>query len=53
MELVITLRKKIDTADQGRVIYELVKQRLADHPEVRVQGHVTNHFPREELPDNG
>ncbi|MBA7682974.1 hypothetical protein ES703_91330 [subsurface metagenome] len=48
MNLVITLRKEVDNADQGEVEYEWVKQRLAEHPEVKVTGHITNHFPREE-----
>jgi len=48
MQLIITLIKEVDTAEQGQLLYELVKQRLADHPKVKVQGHVSNHFPREE-----
>lgn len=44
MQLVITLRKEIPDRDTGLQIYELVKQRLADRPDVIVIGHVTNHF---------
>lgn len=48
MNLVITLRKEVPDRDTGKVIYDLVKERLADRPDVKVQGHVTNHFDLEE-----
>lgn len=48
MQLVITLRKDVADRDEGEQIYELVKTRLEDHPEVEVNGHVTNHFDLEE-----
>lgn len=48
MYLVITLRKEVADRDAGKVIYDLVKERLADRPDVEVQGHVTNHFDMEE-----
>lgn len=51
MELVITLRKTVEDPDEGRHIYELVKERLADRPDVKIQGHVTNHFNMEEPPE--
>lgn len=44
MYLVITLRKEVPDRDAGRVIYDLVKERLADRPDVIITGHVTNHF---------
>lgn len=48
MNLIITLRKEVADRDEGHAIYELVKQRLADRPDVIVTGHVTNHFDLEE-----
>lgn len=45
MKLVITLRREVADRDEGEAIYELVKTRLQDHPEVKVNAHVTNHFP--------
>lgn len=48
MQLVITLRKEVEDRDAGKEIYELVKQRLEDRPDVIVTGHVTNHFVLEE-----
>lgn len=48
MQLVITLKKKIDDPEEGRHVYELVKQRLQDREDVEITGHVTNHFNAEE-----
>lgn len=48
MYLVITLRKEVEDRDAGKVIYDLVKQRMTDRPDVEVTGHVTNHFDLEE-----
>lgn len=44
MQLVITLRKEVPDRDQGKEIFDLVKEKLEDHPEIKVTGHVTNHF---------
>lgn len=44
MFLVITLRKEVADRDAGKVIYDLVKARMADRPDVTVTGHVSNHF---------
>lgn len=48
MKLVITLRKDVPDRDSGEAIYNLVKERLADRPDVIVTGHVTNHFDLDE-----
>lgn len=47
MYICITLRKEVDDADQGRTIYDLVKARMADRPDVKVSGNVSNHFQDE------
>lgn len=44
MYLIITARKEVPDKEAGRVIYDLVKQRLADRPDIIVTGHVSNHF---------
>ena len=44
MQIVITLRKEVPDRDAGRAIYDLVKQRLEDKPEIIVTGHISNHF---------
>lgn len=48
MYLIITLRKEVPDRDAGKLIYDLVKQRMADRPDVEVTGHVTNHFDLEQ-----
>lgn len=44
MNLIITLRKEVPDREAGRAIYDLVKQKMADRPDVEIAGHVTNHF---------
>lgn len=48
MYLIITLRKEVPDREAGKVIFDLVKERMADRPDVTVTGHVTNHFDLEE-----
>jgi len=48
MRVVITLTKEVEDRDEGRFIYDLVKNRLADRPDVKVRGLVSNHFTDEE-----
>lgn len=44
MYLVVTARKEVLDATEGKTIYELIKQRMADRPDVELTGHVANHF---------
>jgi len=44
MYIVITLRKEVPDRDAARVIYDLVKERMNDRPDVVVTGHCSNHF---------
>ena len=44
MYVVITLRKEVPDRETGRAIYDLVKSRLEDRPDVEINGHVTNHY---------
>ncbi|GAI98174.1 unnamed protein product [marine sediment metagenome] len=48
MQLVITLRKDVADRDEGKALYDVVKQKLEDRPDIKVTGHVTNHFELEE-----
>ncbi|MBA7649715.1 hypothetical protein ES703_57513 [subsurface metagenome] len=50
MLLTIVLRKEVPDPESGEFLYNLVKERLNDHPEVEVKGHITNHFGEEEEP---
>lgn len=40
----IVLRKEVPDAEEGRRLYDLVKERFADRPDVSVTGNVSNHF---------
>lgn len=44
MQVIITLRKEVPDRETGRAIFDLVKERLADQTDVKVTGHVSNHF---------
>lgn len=45
--LLITLRKTVETVEQGNDLYQLVKQWLADTPDVIITGRVTNQLEDE------
>jgi len=40
MKLTITLRRDCETLDQARSLYQAVKAKLADQPEITVGGHI-------------
>ena len=44
LNLIITLRKEVPDTETGRAIFELIQNRLLDHPEVSITGHITNHL---------
>lgn len=48
MYIVITLRREVPDRDTARQIYDLVKQKMADRPDVKISGHATNHFDLED-----
>jgi len=50
MFLVITVRKEVVDREAGKLIFELVKQKLSDRPDITITGHVTNHFDLNEEP---
>jgi len=45
--LTITLRKEVETSEEGRIIYDLVKQRLADRPDVKISGSCSTQYDLE------
>jgi len=44
MQIIITLRKEVPDQAAARAIYDLIKQKMADRPDVKVTGHCSNHF---------
>ncbi len=47
MELVVTLRKEVADQPEGEALFEFVKDKLKDKPDVKVTGMVNNHFVNE------
>lgn len=47
MFLIITLRKEVQNREEGRAIYDTVKSRFEDKPDIGINGHVSNHFDLE------
>lgn len=50
MYLVITLRKEVPDRAAARILFDIVKTRMADRPDVTLTGHCTNHFDLDEEP---
>jgi len=48
MQLTITLRREVADEDSGEVIFQLVKTKLADHPEIKITGSVQKNMPEDE-----
>ena len=48
MYLIITLRREVPDRDTARQIYDLVKTKMEDRPDVEISGHASNHFDLEE-----
>jgi len=44
MFVIITLRKPVPDRETARALYDLVRERLNDRPDVEVHGHCSNHF---------
>jgi len=44
MYIVITARKEVADIDAARIVYDAVKTKLADRPDIELTGHCTNHF---------
>lgn len=42
--LIITARREIESQEQGHTIFDIVKEKLLDHPEIILTGHISNHF---------
>jgi len=51
MQLIITLRKDVADQAEGEQVFELVKAKLEERPDIKIAGHVTNHFPESEVPE--
>ncbi|MCK5617001.1 hypothetical protein KAR91_84850 [Candidatus Pacearchaeota archaeon] len=50
MFLVVTLRKEVPDKATAKTIVQVVKDKLSDHPDVKVTSHTTDHFDIPEVP---
>ena len=48
MFVTITLRQEVPDRDTARAVYDLVKTRLSDRPDVTITGACSNHFDLEQ-----
>ena len=48
MFVIITARKEVPDRDAARQIYETVKTRMVDRPDIEITGHASNHFDLDE-----
>lgn len=48
MYLTVALRKEVEDLDQGRFLFEMIKTRLEDKPEITVTGNVSTQFKLED-----
>ena len=46
MELIITLRKEVADEAEADTLYNIVKAKLADNPDVGVTAHTSQKIPR-------
>jgi len=44
MYLVVTIRKEVADRVEAKAIYDNVKDRFVDKPELDITGHCSNHF---------
>ncbi len=44
MFVIITARKEVADVTEARSIYDWIKTKLADRPEVEINGQASNHF---------
>ena len=49
MQLVITLRKEVDTEQTAQTLLDLVRERLEDHPDVEINAHTSKRLT--EIPE--
>lgn len=47
IQVIITLRKEVADIPEGKALIQTVKTKLADNPNVTVNGHITNHVDPE------
>lgn len=44
MQVILTLRKEVADSTEARAVYDWVKEKLQERPDVDLTGHCSNHF---------
>ena len=44
MYLIVTARKEVTDSAEARQVYDLIKTKLQDRPDIELSGHCANHF---------
>jgi len=44
MYVILTARKEVTDKVEARAVYDTVKQKLQDRPDIELTGHCSNHF---------
>lgn len=48
MQLIIILRKEVETQEQGQALYDIVKEQYVENPEIDVKGSISNQLIEDE-----
>jgi len=48
MYVILTARKEVADKTEARAVFDLVKQKLQDRPDIELTGHCSNHFDLEQ-----
>lgn len=51
MYLTVVLRKEVADEAQGEALYNIVKDKMSDHPDVTVSGTINSTLPKPEVPE--
>lgn len=50
MLLIITLSREVEDSEQAQTLTDIVVDRLSDHPEVRIDAHLSERLNGHEVP---
>ncbi len=51
MQVIVTIRKEVETQDEANAFYAILKQKADEYPKVSIAGHTANHFAQEVTPE--
>ena len=48
IQIIVTIRKEVADQAAATALFEIIKEKLSDRPDVKLTGHCVNHFIEEE-----